>query len=238
MRASGAPICEHRRPMSMPTSRGVVVTGAAGDLGSVVCKRLLDDGFHVLALVRRAGESVDARAIQHVAELSEETQVEAAYDSARAAFGSIWGSVHCAGGWAGGTVARTETAGFDNMIAINLRSTFLCCRAALKRMGGQGRIVNVSAYTAATCTSIASSAAYTAAKAGVIALTKAIADEGIADVRANCVAPGTLRTAKNASAMPGANHDGWVPLTRVAAAIAYLLSVDAPNGNVLTLPSR
>ena len=124
------------------------------------------------------------------------------------------------------------------MIAINLRSTFLCCRAALKRMGGQGRIVNVSAYTAATYTSIASSAAYTAAKAGVIALTKAIADEGIADVRANCVAPGTLRTAKNASAMPGANHDGWVPLTRVAAAIAYLLSVDAPNGNVLTLPSR
>jgi NAD(P)-dependent dehydrogenase (short-subunit alcohol dehydrogenase family) len=224
--------------MSMPTSRGVVVTGAAGDLGSAVCKRLLDDGFHVLALVRRATDEVDGRAIKHVAELSLEAQVEAGYDAARAAFGAIWGSVHCAGGWAGGTIARTELVEFENMIAINLRSTFLCCRAALKRMGGQGRIVNVSAYTAATYTSIAGSAAYTAAKAGVIALTKAIADEGIPDVRANCVAPGTLRTAKNASAMPDANHDGWIPLTRVADAIAYLLSVDAPNGTVVTLPSR
>jgi NAD(P)-dependent dehydrogenase (short-subunit alcohol dehydrogenase family) len=216
----------------------VVVTGAAGDLGSAVCKRLLDDGFHVLALVRLARDTVDARAIQHVADLADEAQVEAAYDAARAAFGAVWGSVHCAGGWAGGTVARTGLDGFEQMISINLRSTFLCCRAALRRMGGQGRIVNVSAYTAATYTNIAGSAAYTAAKAGVIALTKAIADEGVAEVRANCVAPGTLRTAKNASAMPDANHDGWVPLTRVADAIAYLLSVDAPNGTVLELPSR
>jgi NAD(P)-dependent dehydrogenase (short-subunit alcohol dehydrogenase family) len=221
----------------MPTSRGVVVTGAAGDLGSAVCKRLLDDGFRVLALVRRGTDEVDARAVKRVAELSEEAQVEAAYDAAAASFGAVWGSVHCAGGWAGGTVARTELAQFESMISINLRSTFLCCRAALRRMGGQGRIVNVSAYTAATYTSIAGSAAYTAAKAGVIALTKAIADEGIADVRANCIAPGTLRTAKNTSAMPDANQEGWVPLTRVADAIAYLLSADAPNGAVLTLPS-
>jgi NAD(P)-dependent dehydrogenase (short-subunit alcohol dehydrogenase family) len=222
----------------MPTSRGVVVTGAAGDLGSVVCKRLSDDGFHVLALVRKAGNAIDGRAIQHVADLSDEAQVEAGYDAARAAFGAIWGSVHCAGGWAGGTVARTETARFDDMIAINLRSTFLCCRAALKRMGGEGRIVNVSAFTAATYTSIAGSAAYTAAKAGVIALTKCIADEGVTGVRANCIAPGTLLTSKNASAMPDVKHDGWVPLTRVADAISYLLSVDAPNGTVLELPSH
>jgi NAD(P)-dependent dehydrogenase (short-subunit alcohol dehydrogenase family) len=214
-----------------------VVTGAAGDLGSAVCTRLLDDGFRVLALVRRGTDEVDARALKRVAELSDEAQVEAAYDAAAAAFGAVWGAVHCAGGWAGGTVARTDLATFESMMSINLRSTFLCCRAALRRMGGQGRIVNVSAYTAATSTSIAGSAAYTAAKAGVIALTKAIADEGIADVRANCVAPGTLRTAKNASAMPDANQDGWVPLTRVAGAIAYLLSADAPNGAVLTLPS-
>jgi NAD(P)-dependent dehydrogenase (short-subunit alcohol dehydrogenase family) len=215
----------------------VVVTGAAGNLGSAVCKRLLDDGFHVLALVRRASDPVDDRAIQHVADLSDEAQIEAAYDAARAAFGAVWGSVHCAGGWAGGTVASTTLETFENMVHMNLRSTFLCCRAALKRMGGQGRIVNVSAYTAATYTSIAGSAAYTAAKAGVIALTKAIADEGVAEIRANVIAPGTLRTIQNASAMSDANQDGWVPLSRVADAVAYLLSVEAPNGTVLQLPS-
>ena len=215
-----------------------MVTGAAGNLGSAVCKRLFDDGFHVMALVRRAGDSVDSRAIQQVADLADEAQVEAAYDAARAAFGAVWGSVHCAGGWSGGTVAGTDLATFEKMISLNLRSTFLCCRAALKRMGGQGRIVNVSAFTAATYTSIAGAAAYTAAKAGVIALTKAIADEGVAEIRANVIAPGTLRTVQNASAMSDANQEGWVPLARVADAIAYLLSVEAPNGTVLELPSR
>jgi NAD(P)-dependent dehydrogenase (short-subunit alcohol dehydrogenase family) len=224
--------------MSMPTNRGVVVTGAAGALGSVVCKRLLDDGFQVLGVVRKATDEIDSRAIRHVAELSQEGQVDAAYDAARAAFGSLWGAVHVAGGFAMGSVAGTDLAGFDAMLAINLRSTFLCCRAAIKRMGGQGRIVNVASNSAVTFTGIANAAAYAASKAGVIALTKSIAEENLPDLRANALAPGTMRTAANASAMPDANHEGWVPLSQVASAIAYLLSADAPNGLVLTLPSR
>ena len=224
--------------MSIPSPRGVVVTGAAGDLGSAVCKRLLDGGFHVMGLVRKESDELDPRAVQRLADLTDEAQVEAAYDAARAAFGSIWGSVHCAGGWAGGTVARTELSSFEAMMSINLRSAFLCCRAALRRMGGQGRIVNVAAYTAFAAVNIAGSAAYAAAKSGVIALTRAIAEEALPDVRANCIAPGTLRTARNASAMPDGNHDTWVPLSRAADAIAYLLSPDAPNGAVLTFPTK
>jgi NAD(P)-dependent dehydrogenase (short-subunit alcohol dehydrogenase family) len=222
----------------MPTSRAVVVTGAAGDMGTAVCKRLLDDGFKVFGLVRSVRDAVDPRAVVHVADLGQELEIEAAYDAARAAFGAIWGSVHCAGGWAGGTVAGTDAKALDLMLGLNLRATFLCCRAAIRRMGGQGRIVNVSAYTAAVAVNIAGAAAYAASKTGVVAITKAIAEEGVPDLRANCIAPGTLRTAKNASAMPGADTQGFVPLSQVADAIAYLLSPDAPNGTVLTLPSR
>jgi len=100
-------------------------------------------------------------------------------------------------------------------------------------MHGERRIVNVAALTAATFQGMAGAAAYNASKAAVIALTRSIADEG-SGVRANCVAPGTLRTAANG------NLAGQVPLEDVAEAIFYLVSPEAGavNGAVLTLAGR
>lgn len=202
-------------------SRCVVVTGSTGNLGSAVVDRLERAGTRVAALTRRD------------ADLSVESEVEAAYDKVVERYGPLWGSVHCAGGWAGAPLAQADVAQFEQMIAINLRSCFLCCRAALRRMKGEGRIVNVAAFTAASLQGIGGSGAYAASKAGVIALTKAIAEEG-GKVRANCVAPGTLRTPANGETA------GQVPLEDVAEAILYLVSPEAGaiNGAVLTFPSR
>src|SRR5207248_1735329 len=108
-------------------------------------------------------------------------------------------------------LAETSLEVFEQMIARNLRSTFLSCRAALRHKAA--RLVNVSAYNPAILQGIAGNSAYAAAKAGVVALTKAIAEEGAkSGVRANCVAPGTMRTPNNAQAMPQANQEKWVPL--------------------------
>lgn len=210
----------------MLEGRCVVVTGAKGNLGTAVCARLRRSGAGVFEVDRK------------VADVTDEAQVERAYDAARQEFGSIWGAVHCTGAWAGGLVAETPVATFEKMIAVNLRSTFLCCRAALRRMR-EGRIVNVAAYGPATLTAIGGNGAYAAAKAGVIALTKAIAQESGA-VRANCVAPGMMRTPQNSLGMPEADESGWVALEEVAEAITYLLSPEAgaANGAVITLPSR
>jgi NAD(P)-dependent dehydrogenase (short-subunit alcohol dehydrogenase family) len=201
--------------------RCVVVTGASGNLGAVVVDRLQRAGARVVGLTRKE------------ADLSDEAQVEAAYDKAQQRHGALWGSVHCAGGWAGGPLAQTPLEVFERMIDVNLRSAFLCCRAALRRMRGEGRIVNVAALTAAALSGVGGSAAYAASKAGVIALTKAIAEEG-GGVRANCVAPGTMRTPANGNAL------GQVPLEDVAEGILYLLlpEAGAVNGAVLTFPSR
>ena len=217
----------------------IVVTGAAGNLGAAVCARLRGSGARVFELVRKP-----SGADQHQVDLADEASVEAAYDAAAARFGgdALWASVQCAGAWEGGsTVARTELAVFEKMVAANLRSCFLASRAALRRFRGAGRIVNVAAFGPATGTGLAGSGAYAASKAGVIALTRAIAEEGAAaGVRASCVAPGTMRTPANARGMPSADQSGWVPLEDVAEAIALLCSPEAGalTGAVLTLPSR
>ena len=197
------------------------MTGASGNLGRVLVERLQRAGAVVVPLTHKD------------ADLSQEPQVEAAYDRALQRNGAIWGSVQVAGGWAPGTVAQTSVEVFERMIDVNLRSAFLCCRAALRRMRGEGRIVNVSAINAATLTGVGGSAAYAAAKAGIVALTKAIAEEG-GVVRANCVAPGAMKTPANGD-LPG-----QVPLEDVAEGILYLLSPESGfvNGAVLTFPSR
>jgi NAD(P)-dependent dehydrogenase (short-subunit alcohol dehydrogenase family) len=200
--------------------RCVLVAGAAGNLGEAVVARLAQAGAKVIPLTRKD------------ADLGDEAQVEAAYDRALQA-GPLWASVHLAGGWGAAPFAQTTVDLFERMLAVNLRSTFLCCRAALRRIRGEGRIVNVAALTAATLTGVGNAAAYAASKAGVIALTKAIAEEG-GGVRANCVAPGAMRTKANGD-LPG-----QVPLADVAEAIVYLASPEAGalSGAVLTLPSR
>jgi NAD(P)-dependent dehydrogenase (short-subunit alcohol dehydrogenase family) len=211
----------------------IVVTGASGNLGRVVCARLVEGGARVVPFVHKK-RSPEERAV----ELADERSVEAGFEGVS----GLWAAVNCAGGWKGGLpVKDTPVEVFETMIASNLRSAFLVSRAALRRFGPEGgRIVNVSAANVASLTGIGGSAAYAAAKAGVIALTKALAEEGAsAGVRANCVALGILRTPENERAMPGANRERWVKLDEVAEAIAFLCDPrsTAVNGAVLTLPS-
>ena len=213
--------------------RSIVVTGASGNLGRAVCSRLARDGARVVPFVHQK-RGADEREV----ELTDERSVDAAFEQIPA----LWAAVNCAGGWRGGfPVRETSTEIFEAMIATNLRSAFLVSRAALRHFGPEGgRIVNVSAAIAAALVGVAGSAAYAAAKAGVIALTKAIAEEGaLTGVRASCVAPGTMRTPQNERAMPRADTARWVEVDAVAEAIAFLCDPrsSAVNGAVVTLPS-
>ena len=126
------------------------------------------------------------------------------------------------------------------MVDLNLRTTFLVTRAAMRRMlaGAGGRIVTVGSITAALGTGLSGAALYNATKSAVIALTRAADEEGRShNVRACCLAPNTLDTPQNRAAMPDADPARWVSLDQVAAAaVAALRPSSGLGGAVLTLP--
>jgi NAD(P)-dependent dehydrogenase (short-subunit alcohol dehydrogenase family) len=138
--------------------------------------------------------------------------------------------VNAVGGFAGGDLLATDERAWDAMLTLNLRSAYLCCRAALPGMLAtrRGRIVNVASRSVVP--PAGGFIAYTVAKAGVIALTQALAHEVRGrGVTVNAVLPSTMDTEANRRAMPSADRSGWVAPESVARAIMFLVSDGAAD---------
>ena len=213
------------------SGRRVVVTGGTGALGTAVVGELLTAGaVCTVPYVHEAeAQSFPSRGDPNVtliavSDLADETQVAKVYEGLKP-----WASIHIAGGFAPGKVTETDKKALMAQIDSNLASCFLCCRAAAKVMlsSGGGRIVNVAARPALEWRSGAGMTAYTVAKAGVAALTVALAEEVAKDgVLVNAVAPSIMDTPANRKAMPKANFDAWPKVEEVAATILFLASPD------------
>ncbi|MFN3659021.1 MAG: SDR family NAD(P)-dependent oxidoreductase [Pseudolabrys sp.] len=210
------------------SNKTVVVTGGTGALGGAVVGALLEAGATCVvpyvheAEMQRFAHRSDARVrLVRIADLSDEADVAKVYAGA----GPLWASIQIAGGFAMGKVADTDKAALMAQLDTNLVSSFLCCRAALKAMQGEGRIVNVAARPALEPRNGAGMAAYTVAKSGVAALTVALAEEVAKDgVLVNAVAPSIMDTAANRKAMPKADFNAWPKVEEVAATILFLAS--------------
>lgn len=212
-------------------NKTVVVTGGTGALGTAVVGALLQYGarcvvpyVHEAEMARFAHRDHKSLTLVAVRDLSDEADVGKLYAQA----GSLWASIHIAGGFAMGKVADTDKAALMAQIDQNLVSCFLCCRAAVKTFGANGgRIVNVAARPALEWRAGAGMSAYAIAKAGVAVLTTTLAEEAAKDgVLVNAVAPSIMDTAANRAAMPKADHAAWPKVEEVAATIVFLASPD------------
>ncbi len=190
--------------MTPERSRVALVTGAGSGIGRAVAEKLAKDGERVLvndlngdtadevaAQIRESGGEAapapgdvsDAGAVQRIAE------------AAREAFGSPEILVNNAGFGQQKRFVDLTVEDFDRMIAVHLRGTFLCTRAVLPEMlsRGDGIIVNIASQLGQI--GGVELCHYSAAKAGIIGLTKALAREVSAQgVRVNAVAPGPINT--------------------------------------------
>jgi 3-oxoacyl-[acyl-carrier protein] reductase len=174
--------------------RVALVTGGSSGIGAATVRRLLAEGAKVASL--DLGGAPPDGALALTADVSDSAQVEAAVARATAELGPLDVLV-CSAGITGASVPTLDVSDEEwrRVMAIDADGVFFCNRAALRGMieRGYGRIVNVASIAGKEGNPMA--AAYSAAKAAVIAMTKAIGkDVARTGVVVNCIAPAVIET--------------------------------------------
>jgi 3-oxoacyl-[acyl-carrier protein] reductase len=185
------------------TTKSAIITGASGGIGSSIAKRLAKDGFAVV--VNYAGKAAPAQSlvaeikaaggqgIAVQADVAIAADVERLFKESIEAFGRPDVVVHCAGIMPLFPIASGDVVTFDQVIATNLRGTFLVFAQAAQHVSDGGRIMAFSSSVLAK--SFPTYGAYIASKAGVEGLVHVLANELRGrNITVNAVAPGQVQT--------------------------------------------
>ena len=199
----------------------IIVTGAAGILGSSVVDLLRHRGWNALGVDLAASHSGAGPFVGGV-DLTDEQAVETAF-ARIAGEGTIAGLANIAGGFVWETIADGSAASWERMFRMNTLTALIASRAALPHLDNGGAIVNVGA--AATARAAGGMGAYTASKSGVARLTEALAEEWKErGLRVNAVLPSIIDTPANRADMGESDADKWVKPAELAEVVAFLLS--------------
>jgi 3-oxoacyl-[acyl-carrier protein] reductase len=222
--------------------KNAVVTGAGSGIGRAIAGRLARDGYNVVVndvrpeAAEKAAKEIGGKAIAVAGDVSQEADAGKIVAACEKVFGPCTHLVNNAGHVHQSRFVDLQPAEFDRMFAVHVRGTYLCIRAALPGMIARksGVIVNIASQLGQI--GGVDLVHYSAAKAAIIGMTKALAREVSAEgVRVNAVAPGPINTP-----LVMALSDDWraakasgLPLGRfgepdeVAATVAFLLSPEA-----------
>jgi len=216
----------------------VLVAGGTGALGRAVTLSFLDELARVIVTYRRREEfdalnkaaGANAASLEgHQVDVTDEAAVRRVIEGILARSGRVDVLVNTVGAYAGGaTLWETDSKTFDQMLALNLRSGYVLCRAIvpvmLKQRGGV--IANVSSRAAVD--HAAGMAAYAASKAAAVAMIDSLAAELKGKgVRVNSILPSIIDTDANRKAMPTADFTKWPKPEDIARVILFLCSEEA-----------
>ncbi|MCV6970887.1 3-oxoacyl-ACP reductase [Mycobacterium bohemicum] len=223
-----------------------VVTGGGGGIGLAAARRMHAEGANiVVADVDAEAGSAAAEELSGVfvpTDVSDEAAVNALFDAAAAAYGSVDIAFNNAGISPADDdlIENTELPAWQRVQDVNLKSVYLCCRAALRHMvpAGRGSIINTASFVA-VLGSATSQISYTASKGGVLAMSRELGVQfARRGIRVNALCPGPVNTpllqelfAKDPER--AARRLVHVPVGRfaepgeIASAVAFLASDDA-----------
>ena len=183
-------------------NKNIIVTGASGGIGNSIVKRLYDTGANILASGTRI-EKLDElkKNFENIKilkfDISQSDKVEEFIENATNELGgSLDGIINNAGITQDNLAIRMSLDEWQKVININLTSTFLMCKFAIKKMlkNKSGKIVNITSVVGHTGN--VGQANYTASKAGIVAMSKSLAIEyAKKNINVNCISPGFIKTA-------------------------------------------
>lgn len=228
----------------------VLLTGVGreGQVGEAVARALAERGATLLLVDRGADNARERtaalaragyRAHSFGCDLADEQSVRELAERVRREHGErLSAVVHAAGGFAlSGPLPESDVAVWDRMMTINLTTAYLVTRAFLPLLrAGKGAIVYFASEAALPGAKVGATAAYAAAKSGVVTLMRAVAQSERANgVRANALAPSTIRTASNVQSMGEGVR--YVERKEVGEAVVYLCgnAASAVNGQLIAL---
>lgn len=226
--------------------RCALITGASGGIGSEIALRLAKDGFNIaacycsdengIAQLEKKLAQTDAEYKVYKADVSDFNTIKEVFADAAEVFGGVSVLVNNAGIAQQKLFTDITQEEFDRITAVNFKGVFNCCQCAVPYMVNQknGKIINISSMwgiCGASCETV-----YSATKAAVIGLTKALARElAPSNVQVNCVAPGAVDTKmnNNLSAEDKAAFAAEIPMGRfgtakeIAGVVSFLASADS-----------
>lgn len=185
-----------------------LITGASGGIGSAIALRLANDGFDIAACynsdengIRELEKKLSQTGVRfrsYKADVSDYSAIKDVFTDATEFFGGVSVLVNNAGMAQQKLFTDISQEEFDRITAVNFKGVFNCCQCAVPFMVSQkrGKIINISSMWGvygASCETV-----YSATKAAVIGLTKALARElAPSNIQVNCVAPGAVDTKMN-----------------------------------------
>jgi len=226
------------------TSKVAIISGASGGLGRAVSHIFHQQGASLVLVgshlngLRTLADELGNRTLPLTANLVDPAEAEHVVQSTLDHFGRVDILLNLAGGFTGGQpVSQSPTDELDNMLDINLRTTYNLSKAAVKPMMEQkwGRIVNTGSRD--SLKGRAKFSAYAMSKAAVLRLTESMAAEVQEyGITINTILPGTIDTDTNRQSMPNADFSKWVKPETIAETLLFLTSDDtAINGAAIPL---
>jgi NAD(P)-dependent dehydrogenase (short-subunit alcohol dehydrogenase family) len=216
------------------------LTGSTGALGGAIRKTYLDNGWTVAGFSHENDGFIHEHYRFWAVDATNESSIEQMFSEASQKLGAPYALVATVGGvrpWK--TVSETPIEDFRFLFELNLASFFLSAKHAMQLMSEEGTIISIGAEPALSPS--AKKGGYVAAKAGVIALTKVIAEEGKANgITANCIVPTVIHTKANEEWGSPEEIPKWTKPEDIAVMCLFLSGEagKAVNGAVIRMPNR
>jgi NAD(P)-dependent dehydrogenase (short-subunit alcohol dehydrogenase family) len=209
-------------------SRNLVITGAAGALGTAVVGKFKREGYYVIALVRpETNEQSPEADVTYEVDVTDEKAVQEFVSEYEVQFGDLEAIAMLVGGYAPGDLETTKQQDLSQLIQLNFFSAFTVATAFLPLLKKQqrGAFLFVGARTALEPKEAKGAVAYALSKRLVNSLAEIIAEDvKETDIRTHVFVPSILDSEANRSAMPTADFSKWVNPSDIAEAMHYAVN--------------